>query len=265
MTVQRLFQQVVGTADGTGTVSLQFPPVPQGLCWTGAIVLFTPVESALVITSGVWTATRNGQPLATYGGTGILADCQLISQEKLKIVGTFLTPGTVITATWTGTSEDAHAAEIVAPKIYGALNPFSQIYTDAAAGPGSALQTVPVPAPSALQSVSVAGAGPGTATLLASSGVDRSMWSIALSASIANTSTTAAAFSCSFTVQRSDGTVLLSVEPMNVQASNSNLAESVSLWGMYLPAGQSLQMVIGAYGGTGGLRGRASVVYGPNA
>lgn len=262
---QRLQQHASGTVGAGGIVTLAFPSVPVGLVWTGSVTLYTPVDSALVITEGIWTATRNGQPLANYGGTGILADVQIVGSEQLTITGSYLPPGAMITAVLTGESCDFGEADIVSPKLYGALNPYSQIYTDKAAGPGSALQTVPVPAPSALQSAAAQGLGSGTTTILAAGPSPLSLWSVTLSAGVANTATAAGAFSCSFTVQTSAGTVLLSVEPMVVQASASSTADSANLWGLYLPAGQSLQLVVGAYGGTGGVRAHATVVYGPNA
>lgn len=263
--IQRLYQQVQGIVSAAGTVVLTMPPVPQALMWTGSVSLSTSAENALAITGGLWTAARNGQPLVTYGGTGVVADVQLVSQEVLTITGSGLKPGIIITAVWMGTSEDASGAELKSPKVYGAINPYSQVYTDVAAGPGSALQTVPVPAPSALQSAQATGSGSGTTTILTAGASPLSLWSVTLGASVANTSTTAAAFNCSFIVQTSTGAQLLAVEPMVVQASSASMADSMNLWGLYLPAGVSLQLVIGAYAGTGGLRGHATVVYGPNA
>lgn len=261
---QRLAQQVSGTVTAGGRVTLTFPPVPQGLTWTGAITLYTPVDTALVITQGVWTATRNGQPLATYGGTGILAGVQLVAQEVLTITGSYLPAGSIITAVWTGWSEDAWEAQPTEPTLHGALNPYSQIFTDGAAGPGSAVQTVPVPAPSALQTANAVGIGSGNTTILTAGTLPLSLWSVTLGASIANTSATAAALSCSFVVQASTGAQLLAVEPMVVQSSASSMADSMNLWGMYLPAGQSLILAIGSTTATG-LRGHATVVYGPAA
>lgn len=264
MTTARLYQTATGIVDGDGTVDLEFPPVPAGLAWTGSITLFTPVETALVITQGVWTATRNGQPLATYGGTGILAGIQLVSLERLTITGTFLPASTEITATWTGRSDALHEAPLVAPHLYGALNPFSQIYTDQAAGPGSALQTIPVPAPSALQASSAVGLGTGTTNLIPVQAEDISLWAATLSGSLSQSASTVGDYTCSFVVQTSGGTEILRVDPLIIQADSGGLTASIHTDGLYLPAGETVDLVIGATTASA-LRGSASVVYGPRA
>jgi hypothetical protein len=100
--------QATGTSSSTGTVTLTFPAVPQGLAWTGTIafVVGTPITPNAPVRAfqAVWTVYVNQRPIIVSQGLQVISNVQVDTLETLTIQGVGLVPLTTVLATFTGYS-----------------------------------------------------------------------------------------------------------------------------------------------------------------
>lgn len=283
MSTQPLYQQVqAGFQAGTklarplSACTITFPPVPQGLVWSGSIALSVPSTQDL---AGVqWTMLRNGQPLLTWTDFGTPTDIQAVGQEVISIVGNYMgdDPANIdqftVTATWTGQSDDAGTAPILFPHAEGVSRGLIQVTTPSG-GPftvqgafnGSPLPVTSVawPDPSTVQTARlfVSTAGTTTTVLPALTDVTYQLWALQLQVSVANSGTTAGTFGTIATYQLTDGvTNLWAMEPICVQASALADSGTVPMFGYQLPTGVGLNLLQSTFSGSS-FRTNGLVVY----
>lgn len=278
MTVQRLYKQVTGTVNASGIVTMSFEPVPSSQVWTGSVALFAP--PALVQTfpptgppynlangplaGAMWFLTRNQSPLVQMGGACVAHDVQLVGQEVLTVQGWGLTPGDVITATWTGYGDDASTAPILYPRVYATPDPYVAVYNGN--GPSGPLDVVTVPDPSRTVAVATGALTSATVqTLIPASATGHiRLLSFSLNISAATQSTAAEEAPIVGMIQFNDGTTITPIaqaEAIVVQASTVAVAESQELHELPVLSNQRVELATTTFSGTGSHHVNATVVY----
>lgn len=234
-------------------ITFRFPPVPQGLIWTGCLALYANNPASVFNTKFIdgvrWSLTRNSTPVIAYTGEAVVYDVQAVGQEVLTLTGHNVPIGTSVTATWFGFSDDAGDAPAVYPRLYVTPPPYVEVYTST---PGAPLDVVQVPDPSTLQVAYGFNGTPGTTIDIIPAGqaVGYKIWSATLNATGTNQATAAGSFPLLVKLQKSTGDAVMVLEPMTVQASTQTATASQNLYGFETGVGTGLQLNVGTYGGT---------------
>lgn len=248
---QRLFQTLPpqGFPDNQGFVTFVFPTVPQGLVWSGTIAP-NVTEQFADLTGIVWTLYKNNVPYLTWQEYGIAVDVQAIGQETVKVVGQYIGPvfsGALgpptfhVGMTWTGWSDDAATAEIVAPRTVDSTRGMQYVTNLYPQLPSVASGFL-----NAVSSTTVVYAGDDVHVM--------DLWQVNLNVSAANSNTTAGTIVMQIKFQARDGfgnkTDLCTVEVWTAQDTAASQAVSHALWGYRLPASSDL-IISSSAGGTG--------------
>lgn len=253
MTAARLHLVETGTFKaGVQTCTIGFPPVPQGQTWTGSIAISVPFGDDLQ--GIIWTLFRDGTPFLSWEEFGVATDVQAISHEQLVLVGTFIgTPAEVplfiVTATWTGAADDSRKVPFLWPSVTGAARGLVQVYNSN--GPDAPLAVVPASMGDAEASQELTSAGTSINLMAAPpSGHTYSIWELGLQITAASISTETGAKWLTGTIQTTaPSKALLQGQVSTVPGSADSCWQQISLHGLTLAAGQTLQLVAGAYTG----------------
>lgn len=129
-------------------ITFTFPPVPQGLVWTGNIAFSVRQGTGPDLQGIVWTAYRNGFPVLTWQEFGVACDLQAVGAEVITVVGVYMgsaatVPLFEIKASWTGWSCDTIESEPRAPWVAGSNRGLVQVYNSN--GPNAPLAVVLAP------------------------------------------------------------------------------------------------------------------------
>lgn len=275
MTTQRLYQMISGVVDSHGRVTLSFPAVPQGLCWSGTISLYSPptVTPGLnpVLDQGplqgsFWWLARNQAPVLQWSGPAVAADIQALGQETITLQGYGMTSGRTVQAVWNGWSDDQPAvAPILTPQVYGVTAPYMQVYTSTPGAPLDVAVTTASGRSLGVASARLAAASSTAVLLAANSNAAYQLQAVQLSVSIADDGTTAQQISWTGKVQLNNGTTqttLLALEPIVIQTSTQCATQEFGLFGLPVNFDQDVELVTSSFGGTGTVvRANASLVY----
>lgn len=236
-------------------ITFTFPPVPQGLVWTGSIAFSVAVGSGPDLQGIVWTAYRNGFPFLTWQEFGVACDVQAISQEQITVVGIYMGAASTlplfqIKATWSGYSDDMATAEIATPWVAGSNRGLVQVYNEGGANHPLIVSPEPQPA-DVLRGRAFLGGPSSSGDLMTNTGTQTfKIWEIGLAASVGQLSTTAGAKFVTITVQsKAGGTGLVQTQLSSVPGSADSTYCELPMHGFTLAAGDTLQLTTGAYGG----------------
>jgi len=99
-----LNRRVTAMSDGSGNLSITFPPVPYGHVWTGTLrVVAAPASSS-------WTGYRNGLDWAGAQTGGSAGTIEGTGGDTISLTGTGFAASTNYTAAWEG--NDLAASEV---------------------------------------------------------------------------------------------------------------------------------------------------------
>ncbi|MFC8719754.1 hypothetical protein [Kitasatospora sp. NPDC057198] len=269
MTIQPLHQQLLSQFDAdTQTVEFLFPPVPQGLIWTGSISVSFPQGHD---PQGIsWTLYRSGTPFLSAFEWPVFRDVQAVGQEQLRLVGVYLgaqdPPSYQITASWDGFSAagwtDGGGVSPASPTVDNSTRGFVQVYNTL--GVGSQLEVMADPLSyNVLQDyyelLTPAG---GTGNIIPAVPATKylQIWEIELQVSAAQLAAVAGVQSVTAHVQSSDGNIIELCTVKTVPGTTAHQRVHMAMHGFNIGAGKTMQVVAGAYGGSD-VRVCATVVY----
>lgn len=175
---QRLYQQTAAMVDNVlRTVSLTFPPVPQGSAWTGTIQAVSNDDVAQPLAATAWILTKNGQPYLSWTGYGMAVDVQGTGQDTFTLFGQNVAIGVggqiLVTGQWIGRSDPQDQAPYVWPRVFGTPSVVAVVNFD----PDGILVQDNGPAPGTLRCASVFQAAKNTTTTLIGGGLtDIRLW-----------------------------------------------------------------------------------------
>lgn len=282
MTTQPLERLVIATVFNRGVVGsglssffdAPLPSVPQGLTWTGSIMI-TPMTSGAVAGTNLpgmnqitWTLVRNGRPIVAWRGLGMVADVQANPQDVLTIIGqsdnnVLLPLGTQIQILWLGYSAAFGNAAIVWPRVYGSLDGAVSVYNTQ--GVDSPLEVVVDPLPANVLVGQVASQVAGnTVTLVPApaGGGQVQVWELTLGFSVCQLAAVAGATSQGVQIQTTDATPEVLLELTVLAQPSGTMADTatISLHGYQLNPDIGLTMVMTASGASA-VRGTSTAVY----
>lgn len=253
--IQRLaVEDVAAFGTNPQEISFSFDPVPVGLCWTGNIAFSVALGSGPDLQGIVWTAFRNGTPIITWQEFGVACDVQAIGGEQITVTGVYMgNPSTLpkfeIKATWTGFSDDA-PGEPRAPWVAGSNRGLVQVYNTL--GPNEPLAVSLEPQPASVQRGRVfVGVASGSGDVMTNSGTETfKIWEVGLAGSCGQLSATAGAQFCTITIRiKGSAEPILQTQLSSVPGSADSTYLELPLHGFELPAGDTLELVTGTYGG----------------
>lgn len=236
-------------------IAFSFPPVPQGLVWTGNIAFSVALGSGPDLQGIVWTAFRNGVPFLTWQEFGVACDVQAVAQEQITIVGVYMGKSSTIPlfeikATWDGWSEDAATADVRPAWVTGSNRGLVQVYNEN--GPSNPLIVSPEPQPADVRrGRAFLGAASSSGQMMTNTGTQVfKIWEIGLSGSVGQLSTTAGVKFCTLSIiETSAAVALLQTQLSSVPASADSTYLLLPMHGFELPSGETLSVTTGAYGG----------------
>ena len=251
----RLYQLAQGTISSTFTTTLTFPPVPQGLVWTGSVFVVTAVDalnSALV--TARWVLEKSGQVVSAWGGSGILYDVQAYGQDRMSISGIVLNPGisvgTQLLAYWVGRSDDQGTEPVVSPRVYGSPSETAihgVVDIEAASPTALPVQDNGLYPTALAASVLGAGAGSTTALVAATPGTTLRLWEVGVSAYCGGAAS--GQFQCH--VQDTTGAVdYCTAMAFNAAGGEGTSSLHMPWHGLTLPAGAGIRLVCSASAAT---------------
>lgn len=259
-----VYEDVATFVASTKRITFTFPPVPQGLTWTGNIAFSVALGSGPDLQGIVWTAYRNGTPVLTWQEFGVACDVQAVSHETVTVVGTYMgssatLPAFEIHATWTGASDYAYDVLPAAPWVSGSNRGLVQVYNSN--GPDAPLAVVQTPQgtdhAAAVNAASSSTLILGTPT----SGHPYRLWELVMQITAGSASTDASLDWLTATIKEdTTSKVLLQGQVTTVPGSTDSCTLHLPMHGYTMADGAALQMTTSSYIGANA-NVTASVIY----
>lgn len=253
--------------DATQTVVFEFPPVPQGLIWTGSIsVSFPQGHDPQGI---VWTLYRSGTPFLSGCEWPVFRDVQGVGQDRMKLVGVYIgaqgAPSYQITASWDGFSaagwtDGGIGVSPASPSVDNSTRGFVQVYNTL--GVGSQLEVMCDPLSYNVEQDYATLDGPSqTANIITVTASQYlQIWELEIQVSAAQLAAVAGVQSATATLSSTDGNVVELCTVKTLPGTTAHARAHMSLHGFNIARGKTMKIATSAYAGSS-LDVIATVVY----
>ena len=230
----RLYKQANAVADGSGNVTIKFDVIPSAEVWTGTVFLSAPLNTVATFTVFADSQYRGG-----FSAAGSLNGLQAGDGAAVTVNGASLPAAAQVTMVWIGRRDPIDHAPIAVPWTSGPTG--IQIVASTTAFPVN-VQQAPLPA-NVLSAEVDSDQGTGINTLVAGIAGSRiRVWSVTLSAAMAELAATAGVKSWSPDIEPHGGTPILKVPMRTVPGSASENSVSQNCYGLTLPSNTSLDL-----------------------
>lgn len=255
--IQPLHQQLLGTFDPSGSITFNFPPVPQGLIWTGSIsISFPKGHDPQGI---VWTLFRNGTPFLSGNEWPVFRDVQAVGQEQLQLVGAYIgaqaPPTYQITTSWDGFSAagwtDGGGLAPASPTVDNSTRGFVQVYNTL--GVGSALEVMADPISYNVLTDYATLTGPSqTALIIPTPAANQylQIWELEVLVVASQLAAAAGAQTTTATLSSTAGQTLEVCKAVTLPGTTAHARSRLNMHGLNISAGNTIQIASSGYSGS---------------